>query len=214
MYDDYQQYIEMKRDEVFGGNIKYCRTRFENSDRKNAEMMTIGKSYAETFEADIDVSKNLLILGNIGVGKSHLARCIANELIDRDLDVIMTTIPEIERKLWGERDKEYFYTNIDEADLLILDDLAVERQTEYMQEIMYNIIDARYKSCKPMIITTNLTPEEVENPKTPMLARVLSRIIENGILLVYAGSDRRMQNAFERSQSEIGRLLNGKKGGV
>ena len=62
--------------------------------------------------------------------------------------------------------------------LLILDDLGAERKSEYMQEQVYNIIDARYKSGLPMIITTNLTAEEMKKPSDLGNSRIYDRILE------------------------------------
>ena len=58
--------------------------------------------------------------------------------------------------------------------LLIIDDLGVERSTEYAMEQMFFVIDSRYRSRRPMIITTNLKLAELKNP--PDLAHALSLI--------------------------------------
>jgi len=62
--------------------------------------------------------------------------------------------------------------------LLIIDDLGVERSSEYTIELVYHIIDARYRSGGPMIITTNLTLNEMENPGTREKERIYDRILE------------------------------------
>ena len=49
--------------------------------------------------------------------------------------------------------------------LLIIDDFGIERGTEYALEQVYNIIDARYRSKKPLIVTTNLTLTDLKNPQ-------------------------------------------------
>ena len=55
-------------------------------------------------------------------------------------------------------DRADFIASFDEYDLLIIDDLGVERSTEYAMEQMFFVIDSRYRSRRPMIITTNLKP--------------------------------------------------------
>jgi len=62
--------------------------------------------------------------------------------------------------------------------LLIIDDLGVERDTPYAMEQVFHLIDARYRSKKPMIITTNLTMQELENPDTREKQRIYSRVLE------------------------------------
>ena len=56
--------------------------------------------------------------------------------------------------------------------LLILDDFGMERGTEYGLEQVYNVIDSRYRSNKPLIVTTNLTLEELQHPEDTAHARI------------------------------------------
>ena len=63
-------------------------------------------------------------------------------------------------------------------DLLVIDDLASERNTGYMQEIIYGVIDARYMADKPMIITTNLSLEAIKAPTTTTDMRIYDRLLE------------------------------------
>ena len=80
-------------------------------------------------------------------------------------------------------------------DLLILDDLGTERKTHYMQEMAYKIINARYVAGGPMIVTTNLTKEELGSPADMGYKRIYSRVLENCLAIHVDGSDRRMQAA-------------------
>ena len=61
--------------------------------------------------------------------------------------------------------------------LLIIDDLGTERNTEYSMELIYSIIDDRYVNRKPMIVTTNLSLTELNNPTDRVHDRVFSRIL-------------------------------------
>ena len=69
----------------------------------------------------------------------------------------MTNFPTILNRLTGmfSEDRADFIASFDEYDLLIIDDLGVERSTEYAMEQMFFVIDSRYRSRRPMIITTN-----------------------------------------------------------
>lgn len=58
--------------------------------------------------------------------------------------------------------------------LLIIDDFGMERGTEYALEQIYNIVDSRYRSRKPLIVTTNLTLEELKNPQSTAHARIMT----------------------------------------
>ena len=75
-------------------------------------------------------------------------------------------------------DRADFIASFDEYDLLIIDDLGVERNTEYAMEQMFFVIDSRYRSRRPMIITTNLKLDELKNPPDLAHARIYDRILE------------------------------------
>ena len=104
----------------------------------------------------------------MGTGKSFFAGCIANALLDRDVPVLMTNFPSILNQLTGvfAEDRAAFITSLDDYSLLVIDDLGVERNTEYAMEQMFTVIDSRYRSKKPLIVTTNLKLEEIKNPQT------------------------------------------------
>lgn len=80
-------------------------------------------------------------------------------------------------------------------DLLIIDDLGVERNTEYAMEQMFHVIDCRYRSRKPMIITTNLKLEEIKNPPDLAHARIYDRILERCAPILFDGKNFREENA-------------------
>ena len=75
--------------------------------------------------------------GDVGTGKSFFAGCIANALLDQDVPVLMTNFPTILNRLTGmfSEDRSEFIASFDEYDLLIIDDLGVERSTEYLSLI-------------------------------------------------------------------------------
>ena len=64
------------------------------------------------------------------------------------------------------------------ADLLIIDDLGVERNSDFAREQVFSVIDSRHRSQLPMIVTTNLTPKEMKNPADLSRARIYDRVLE------------------------------------
>ncbi len=61
-------------------------------------------------------------------------------------------------------------------DLLILDDLGAERKSEFALQNVFNVEDRWWSSEKPMIVTTNLTPEEMEKRQDQAMERIYDRI--------------------------------------
>ena len=130
--------------------------------------MDKARAYVENWKEAYKNNTGLLLFGDVGTGKSFFAGCIANALLDRDVPVLMTNFPTILNRLTGmfSEDRADFIASFDEYDLLIIDDLGVERSTEYAMEQMFFVIDSRYRSRRPMIITTNLKLAELKTRPT------------------------------------------------
>ena len=88
-----------------------------------------------------------------------------------------------------------YIDSIGRYDLLILDDLGVERNTSYATEQMFQVVDRRYRSCKPLIVTTNLTLEQMKNPPDLEHSRIYGRILEHCAPILFSGKDMRKDNA-------------------
>ena len=86
--------------------------------------------------------------------------------------------------------------------LLILDDFGMERGTDYGLEQVYNVIDSRYRSGKPLIVTTNLSLDELQHPQDTPHARIYDRLLEMCAPILFTGTNFRRQTA----QSKLDRL--------
>lgn len=165
---------------------------FDNDDLSNERVTGIMRNYVENFDKMRENGKGLLLYGTVGTGKTYAAACVANALIDKGYPVLMTNFARIANTVQGlfEGRQEY-YDSLNRFPLLILDDLSAERKTEYMQEIVQNVIDSRYRAGLPLIITTNLTGEELENPADVTSQRLFSRLYQMCIPVKVEGTDRR-----------------------
>lgn len=103
----------------------------------------------------------LLLYGGVGTGKSFLAAAICNECLSSRLRARMTSVSALVREIQAEpfSARGEALKALDE-DLVVLDDFGAERNTDYMLEQVYGIIEARIESKKPMIVTTNLMPKD------------------------------------------------------
>ena len=90
--------------------------------------------------------------------------------------------------------------------MLIIDDLGIERNSEYAQEQVYNVVDSRYLSRLPFIITTNLTLAEMKDPKDIAHARIYDRILERCAPIRFAGRNYRTENA-ENTKNAIRKIF-------
>lgn len=168
--------------------------RFENDDGTNEKITTICKRYAEHFPDMLKKGKGLLLFGPVGTGKTFEAACIANALIDQGYPCMVTNFARLTNTLSGMREgKQDYIDSLDKFSLLVIDDLASERDTEFMGELIFNIIDSRYRSGKPLIITTNLTADELKHPADMRKQRIFSRLFEMCFAVEVKGRDRRKQ---------------------
>lgn len=163
----------------------------------------MAKRYTENWKKVKAENLGLLLWGDIGTGKSFLAACIANELLEKGVPVLMTNFSKILNQMGAMySDERYRYiASFNRFSLLIIDDLGIERNTEYALEQVYAVVDERYKAGLPLIITTNLTISQLRNPEDVAHARIYSRILEMCTPVHVPGLDRR--TAIGKSKQEL-----------
>ena len=123
--------------------------------------------------------------------KTYAAACIANTVIDQGYRVKVTNFSTVADEMWAVDDKAAYIADLCKYPLLILDDLGVERKTEYMQEMVYKIVNARYVAGAPVIVTTNLTPDELTKADDMGYARTYDRLLEKCLPINVDGRSRR-----------------------
>ena len=165
---------------------------FEADDQTNRRLTSVMHRYVDHFPEMKKSGKGLLLFGEVGVGKSFYAACVVNALIDQGIPCLMTNFMRLTNTIQGMFEgKQDYIDSLNKFSLLAIDDLGVERGTETMNEMVYNIIDSRYRVGLPMIITTNTTADELKNPKDIHKARIYSRLMEMCIPIEVKGCDRR-----------------------
>lgn len=210
--EEEQKRFERQRIREAAFSDRYTRAcRFSNDDSEKSEVSRFSRKYAESFSERLKDGDGILFYGGCGTGKSFYAACICNDVIDRDFTAKFTSLSEIERELWSAGNKNDVYEYIGKFDLLVLDDFSSERNTSYMQEIGFDVVNARYKSRKPLVITTNLSPADVRKSELAQ-QRVFSRVLDACIPFAVIGQDRRIgSNSKNKTEYKIERILSCKK---
>ncbi|MBI2909697.1 MAG: ATP-binding protein [Chloroflexi bacterium] len=120
----------------------------------------------------------LILLGDIGSGKTHLAAAIANQRLKAGQSAIFMVVPELldHLRYTFSPDSKVNYDELFErvkgTPLLILDDLGTETSTPWAQEKLYQIINHRYNGRLPTVITTNRALEDIDSRLSSRMADV------------------------------------------
>lgn len=153
------------------------------------------KEYAESF--DTASPANLALFGGTGLGKTHLSTAVAKVVIERGFDVVYTGVigllGDFEQARFGNssgNESGYSTDRYFECDLLIIDDLGAEVSNQFTVSCIYNIINDRINLGLSTIISTNLSPAEMNSRYWD---RITSRILGEYRPLVFTGVDVRKQ---------------------
>lgn len=176
----------------------------------NERHLKVAKKYCIEFSKMYERNQGLLFWGTVGTGKSYTAACIANYLLEANTSVIMTSFVRILQEMQGfDREREESFTNkLNSVKLLIIDDLGAERSTDYALEKVYGIIDNRYRAKKPLILTTNLTLQQMQEATDIRYARIYDRIFEMCYPMEFSGVSWRKREAAQRYE-ETRKILEG-----
>lgn len=196
-----------RRTECFGDDLKKAGYAFAADDRRNAQVSDAAWGYAKDFAQQRKDGKGLLFLGTVGTGKTFYACCIANAVIDAGYSAIVTNFAQIASDLQGAFDKRSVHNRLLRADLIVLDDLAAERDTSFMQEVVFQVVEELSGAGKPMILTSNLSPQEFLHPAELSRSRVFSRVAEVCTIISVTGADRRMERRKAEQKDDRQRLI-------
>lgn len=187
-----QIHMEQRRAVCFRGVEEMSGCTFDKDDGTGApELVQAARLYAEQFPQHLRSGMGLLYYGPVGTGKTFLAACIANEVLSQGYKVKMTNFATVADEMWNVENKAAYIADLASYPLLILDDLGVERKSEYMQEMVYKIVNARYVAGAPVVITTNMTPDELTKTADLGYRRTYDRLLEKCLPIEVSGRSRR-----------------------
>lgn len=180
-----------------------------SNDQGYTPELTLARRYIMNWESMKQQNIGLLLWGGVGTGKSFFAGCIANALLDQGVPVLMTNFAKILGAITGMygTEQQQFFHSLNAYSLLILDDFGVERNSEFALEQLFQVVDCRYQIQKPLIVTTNLTLEELKNPEDLAHARIYDRLLERCVPVKMNGQNIRSIHAREMFQTGKRALL-------
>lgn len=193
--------------------------RFKNSTfdrfvqtRDNAKAYRIARNYVDHFEEMYARAKGLMFFGQSSRGKTFIASCIANALLANAVPVVVTSTVKLASPsgLYSREGDEQraIIANMNAARLLVLDDLGAERDTSFKAEQVFDLIDSRYNSNRPLIVTTNLSLRQMQDETDIRRQRVYERLFEMCYPVECTGPSWRQETAAN-DYDEISKILMG-----
>lgn len=152
----------------------------EIRDRENAvRTHREAKNFVELLLAG-QKPKGLVLMGNVGSGKTHLAAAITNALQSNDIYALFVVVPELLDELRATYrndglDESKIMDSAKNSPVLILDDLGAHNYTEWTRNKIFSLLNFRLMHALPTVITTNLIMEEMEEY---LGERTSSRVVE------------------------------------
>ena len=173
-------------------------------DMSTRHVVQATKDYVEGIDENIAEGRGLWLMGNTGTGKTTLGMLAAKEALAAGKTVGIYFTPKLLTRIRqtyqeAESDSAYddFFRRVTSVDLLYIDDLGSERHTDWVVEQLYALINERYESQRPMLVTSNADSDvdqgqrQLEEQIGP---RTVSRLVEIcGDPLPLFGPDRRVQ---------------------
>ncbi|UOY92881.1 ATP-binding protein [Ectobacillus sp. JY-23] len=173
----------------------------------STKAVSAAKQYVQEFESW--KGESLMIWGDPGNGKTHLAAAVANTLTAKGYIVVFQSVPELLQRIrstFNSDNKEneaQIMRALLECDLLILDDIGAEKATEWVEEKLFNIIDGRYRKEKPTFFTSNLQPKHLQDQ---VGKRSYDRMVETSLTVENKASSYRREIAKQRLMKYGGQL--------
>ena len=157
------------------------------------EQIRVIHRYTQTIDANLDAGQGLWLVGDVGTGKTTLAMLISKAALQAGRSVAIYSLPRllnlIRETIDSTEGKLDFFDRLAAVDLLHIDDLGAEHQTDWVLEQLYSIVNARYEAQRAILATTNLTPEKLAEQIGPRTVSRLEEICRDP--LAFFGEDKR-----------------------
>jgi DNA replication protein DnaC len=212
--EDQRKLDKLKQFSMMDSQFYDCTFENYKVDEDNEKLYKLALKYCDHWEEMFKENIGIMFLGSQGIGKSFTSFAIANRLLSNMVPVIaISTIGLLERikmtyKRYGDEGESEILYQLSNAKLLVLDDLGAENDTPWAKEKLYEIIDTRDRQGKPLIVTTNLTKEQLQNKLigSDGVNRTYDRLIKMCQPIEVKGTSKRIDEA-KRKEEVLRKIL-------
>jgi DNA replication protein DnaC len=164
---------------------KHCEFDNYETDTHAGQQMALDvcRDYAVNFSDHYRAGRCLILRGNRGCGKNHLATAIAKTALAKGYSVLRLKAQAFLAGYWGKKfeERDAWIQGLANTDLLILDELGRHPETKGAEDAFFSLIDARSEMIRPSILLSNKTADEI---KTILTLEGWDRLAENGGIFV------------------------------
>ena len=175
--------------------VSFDRAPVSDIARTAPEQVRAVRRYVGAVARNLDQGRGLWIQGDVGTGKTTLAMLVSKAALEHGRSVAIYSLPRLlnllREAMGSEEGKLDFIDRLAAVDLLHIDDLGAEHQTDWVLEQLYSIVNARYEAERAIVATTNLMPDELDER---LGRRTVSRLVEIcGDIIPLYGPDKRQE---------------------
>lgn len=156
--------------------------------------LTICRAYTANWENQLLKGGSLVLTGNVGTGKTHLACAIANAIMPHMATVLFGTVSKLLRSVMStygrnsDRSEKQALDDLRKPDLLIIDEVGVQNGSDHELKLLFEILNERYQYLRPTILISNLNTEDL---RKFLGVRVMDRFAESGHVVAFDWSSHR-----------------------
>jgi DNA replication protein DnaC len=156
------------------------------------------RRYLDDLDKNVAAGRGLWIYGDVGTGKTSLAMLVSKAAVESGHTVAIYSLPQLLSRIRRTYDSEAgeesylgFFERLTSVDLLHIDDVGVEKRTDWVLEQLYAIVNERYENERSVVLTTNLNKDDLEKQ---IDERTVSRLFEicGEFMVPIHGEDMRM----------------------
>ena len=151
-------------------------------DPARAPVFRAVREFVDAIDQRLADGEGLWLMGDVGTGKTTLAMLVSKAAVEAGNTVAIYSLPRLLSRIRrtyeaeaGEQSYLEFFERLTEVDLLHIDDLGAEKRSDWVLEQLYAIVNERYETQRSVVVTTNLSQEELEQQIGP---RTVSRLVE------------------------------------
>lgn len=169
---------------------------YETPEMWQAKAKETIQNYIDNLDENLEKGRNIILIGGVGTGKTHLSIGLLKAVIQNGGIGIFITASDLFMNIRDTWTRSSEISTLDrvqqfvDLDLLVIDEVGVQRGTENEREILFSIINSRYNNLKPTVLLSNLSLKEV---RVYIGERTFDRLKEDGgrIIVLNGGSYRK-----------------------